>query len=104
MRQFSRRPGANRNDERGAVMVIVAVALTVLVLFAMFAIDVAHWFDYSRNLQNRADAAALAAGLEYGGTCLVSNPSAAKMATIGQIGQQYAGVGATSDMFYPYAG
>jgi hypothetical protein len=54
-------------SERGAVMVIVAAWLPVLALFAMFAIDVSHWFDYSRNLQNRADAAALAAGTQYAG-------------------------------------
>ena len=83
-------------------MVIVAVTLPILLLFVMFAIDVAHWFDYSRNLQNRADAAALAAGLEYGGTCAVSNPSATAMGNIGQVAQNYAGAGPTSDLFYPY--
>jgi hypothetical protein len=83
-------------------MVIFAIALPVLALFVMFAIDVAHWYDYSRNLQNRADAAALAAGLEYGGTCAVSSPSAAAMTNIGQVAQNYAGAGSTSDIFYPY--
>jgi len=83
-------------------MVIVAVTLPILLLFVMFAIDVAHWFDYSRNLQNRADAAALAAGLEYGGTCAVTNPSATAMGNIGQVAQNYAGAGSTSDLFYPY--
>jgi hypothetical protein len=83
-------------------MVLVAVALPVLALFVMFAIDVAHWFDYSRNLQNRADAAALAAGLEYGNTCESTTPSAAAMAAIGQFAQNYSGAAATSDLYYPY--
>jgi hypothetical protein len=89
-------------EERGAVMVIFAIALPVLALFVMFAVDVAHWFDYSRNLQNRADAAALAAGLEFGGTCAVANPSATAMTNIGQFAQNYAGAASTSDLFYPF--
>ncbi len=83
-------------------MVLVAVTLPVLALFVAFAIDVARWYDFSRNLQNRADAAALAGGLEYGGTCFASPPSATAMANIGQIAQNYAGVGANSDIYYPY--
>ena len=58
---------------------MVAIWLPVLALFVLFAIDFAHLFDYSRNLQNRADAAALAAGVEYGGTCATTTPSAAAM-------------------------
>src|SRR5215471_14341800 len=49
-------------------MVLVAVALLPLLLFAGFAVDSAHWWDYSRNLQNRADAAATAAGTAFMGT------------------------------------
>jgi hypothetical protein len=49
-------------------MVMVAVALLPLLLFAGFAIDISHWWDYSRNLQNRADAAATAAGTAFMGT------------------------------------
>ena len=102
MRAYLRRQASGPRDERGAVMVLVALTLPVLLLFTMFAIDVAHWFDYSRNLQNRADAAALAAGVEYGGTCEVANPSAAAMAKIGQVAQNYSGAGTNSDLFYPY--
>jgi Flp pilus assembly protein TadG len=90
------------HHERGAVMVLVAVTLPVLALFVAFAIDVSHWYDYSRNLQNRADAAALAAGLEFGGTCLVANPSTTSMNNIGQIAQNYSGAGSNSDLYYPY--
>ena len=59
----------DRSSERGAVIVMVALWLPVLALFLSFAVDFAHFFDYSRNLQNRADAAALAAGNALGGTC-----------------------------------
>jgi hypothetical protein len=72
-------------------MVLVAVALPVLVLFVAFGIEVGHWFDYSRNLQNRADAAALAAAVQYGGTCFGS-PTSGQTDVIGKVAQQYAGV------------
>jgi Flp pilus assembly protein TadG len=104
MRTPVRRQSSDPHGERGAVMVLVAVTLPVLALFVAFAIDVSHWFDYSRNLQNRADAAALAAGLEYGGTCLVSNPSAGAMTNIGQFAQNYSGAASNSDLYYPFAG
>ena len=77
-------------SERGAVIVMVAIWLPVLALFVSFAVDFAHFFDYSRNLQNRADAAALAASVAYGNTCF-SNPTAAQTDAIGKVAQQYAG-------------
>jgi hypothetical protein len=77
-------------DERGAVMVLVAVTLPVLFLFVAFGVEVGHWFDYSRNLQNRADAAALAAGDTYGGTCFGSYTKT-QTDGIGQVAQQYSG-------------
>lgn len=78
------------SSERGAVIVMVAVWLPVLALFVSFAVDFAHFFDYSRNLQNRADAAALAAGDAYGGTCF-GNYGTAQTDAIGQTAQQYSG-------------
>ena len=77
-------------SERGAVIVMVAIWLPVLALFVSFAVDFAHFFDYSRNLQNRADAAALAASVAYGNTCF-SSPTAAQTDAIGKVAQQYAG-------------
>jgi hypothetical protein len=90
-------------DEKGAVIVLFGVLLPVLALFAMFAIDVSHWWDYSRNLQSRADAAAFAAGLQYGNTCATSTPNAAAMAKIGEVAQLYSGPGVASDLPYPFA-
>src|SRR6476620_12801406 len=79
-----------RQSESGAVIVMVAIWLPVLALFVSFAIDFAHFFDYSRNLQNRADAAALAASVQYGNTCFGSATSA-QTDVIGKVAQQYAG-------------
>jgi Flp pilus assembly protein TadG len=77
-------------DERGAVMVLVAVTLPVILLFVAFGVEVGHWFDYSRNLQNRADAAALAAAVAYGNTCFTT-PTGAQTDVVGKVAQQYAG-------------
>jgi Putative Flp pilus-assembly TadE/G-like len=90
LRTFSPRRTFTARDERGAAMVLVAVTLPVLVLFVAFGIEVGHWYDYSRNLQNRADAAALAAAVAYGNTCS-SSPTAAQTDVIGKVAQQYAG-------------
>jgi hypothetical protein len=59
-----------------------------MVLFASFAIDTAHWWDYSRNLQNRADAAALAAGDRLAICLGSSNPP---VRGIGETAEQYSG-------------
>jgi hypothetical protein len=48
-------------DERGGVLVMVAVGLAVLLLFLVFVIDVGNWFVHKRHLQLQADAAAFAA-------------------------------------------
>jgi hypothetical protein len=95
----------NVADERGVVVVLFGILMPVLGLLTMFAIDTAHWWDYSRNLQTRADAAALAAGLQYGNTCATGTPSAAAMAKIGEAAQLYSGPGtvAASDLPYPFA-
>ncbi len=49
-------------DERGATLVIFALWLPVLALFATFVLDVGNWFEHRRHLQMQADAGALAAG------------------------------------------
>lgn len=89
-------------------MILVALWLPVLVIFAGLAIDVPHWFDYRRNLQTRADAAALAAGTAYGGTCFAAgvptDPRDPAYNTLGQTAQAYAGPPpATPDANLPYA-
>ena len=91
MRRLPHRRHSTARDERGAVMVLVAVTLPVIFLFVAFGVEVGHWYDYSRNLQNRADAAALAAGDAFGATCFGSNVTSAQTDVIGQTAQQYAG-------------
>ena len=49
-----------RKDERGAVAIIVALLMVVLVGFAALAVDVSAMWAEKRQLQNGADAAALA--------------------------------------------
>jgi Putative Flp pilus-assembly TadE/G-like len=82
--------------ERGTVLVLVAAAMFPMVGMLTFAIDVSHWFNYSRNLQNRADAAALAAGDSYGDICFRSSHGTQWLGLESQIGkwaQLYSGPG-----------
>jgi Flp pilus assembly protein TadG len=48
-------------EERGAVLVFVALFAPVAVLFLSFVLDVGNWYDRGRHLQLQADAGALAA-------------------------------------------
>jgi Putative Flp pilus-assembly TadE/G-like len=72
-------------DETGAVLLIVAAALTAIILIAAFVIDAANWFEHKRHLQLQADAAALAGGAAF------QNPGC-NNATIYAAARQYAGV------------
>jgi hypothetical protein len=49
-----------RENERGAVVVMVAVMLPLFALLLAFAIDTGHWWTHDRHLQTQADAGALA--------------------------------------------
>jgi hypothetical protein len=94
---------ARMKQERGSVMVIVALWLPLMLIFISFAIDAAHFWDFSRNLQNRADAAALAAGVQYGNACF-GTPSSGQLDGIGHAAQQYSGPpGPLADLPYGYA-
>ena len=48
--------------EDGGVLLMVALWLGTLVLFASFVIDIGNWFEHKRHLQLQADAGALAGG------------------------------------------
>ncbi len=52
-------------DERGSILVMAAVMVPVFLLLTAFVADVGQWYTHKRQLQNRADAAAFAAGVEY---------------------------------------
>jgi hypothetical protein len=76
------------------VLVLVAAAMFPFIALLSFAIDIPHYFDYSRNLQNRADAAALAGGLAYGNACTLDsygNPWTGLQSKIGKWAQLYSG-------------
>ena len=53
-------------EERGGILVLSAflIPIVFLVMFALI-VDTGTWFTHKRQLQNRADAGALAAGVEY---------------------------------------
>ena len=51
-------------NERGQVIVLAAVMIPVFLLMTALVLDAGSWFAHKRQLQNRADAAALAAGDE----------------------------------------
>jgi hypothetical protein len=51
---------AARSDERGFVLVTLAVSLVAFVAMSWFVVDVANWWMHKRHLQNQADAGALA--------------------------------------------
>ena len=52
-------------DERGGILVLAAVMIPVFLLLTALVVDVGNWYTHKRQLQNRADAGALAAGVEY---------------------------------------
>ncbi len=56
------------SNRRGSVMIMVAVAMVTVFAFAVLAIDISLVLLAKNQLQNAADAAALAAAIEYGHT------------------------------------
>ena len=55
----------NSRSERGSILVLAAVLIPVFLLMCGLVIDVGNWYTHKRQLQNKADAGALAAGVEY---------------------------------------
>lgn len=60
---------AELSDERGGVLVILAVFLPVLLMFGTFVVDVGNWFEHKRHLQLQVDAGALAGGGLFAAPC-----------------------------------
>jgi Flp pilus assembly protein TadG len=54
-----------RTSDRGAVLVMVAVWMPVLLLLMAFVVDTGNWWVHKRHLQMQADAAALAAAQDF---------------------------------------
>lgn len=97
----SRRVGSGTRaavrGESGAVMALAAITLPVLLLLTALVVDVGNWFTHDRQLQNRADAGALAGGVDYAANwaaCVQSDDPALKASTAAAIAAQartYAG-------------
>jgi Putative Flp pilus-assembly TadE/G-like len=88
----SRRGSLDRvRDDRGGVLVMVALWLPILLLVMVFVVDVGNWFVHKRHLQMQADAGALAGG--GGFTIPCSN------ATVEGIARKYAGDAGTTDPY-----
>lgn len=62
------RPGRARSRERGAVLVIVAIVLVVLIGFIALVVDVGRLYKVRGELQNASDSAALAGAAALDGT------------------------------------
>ena len=58
-----------RAGEGGAVVVMVALWLPVLLVFMTFVVDMGNWFVHKRHLQMQADAGALAGAQEFRFPC-----------------------------------
>jgi hypothetical protein len=56
--------------EQGAVLVMVALWLPLLLVFMTFVVDVGNWFVHKRHLQIQADSAALAAAQDFKFPCV----------------------------------
>jgi hypothetical protein len=83
-------------SEHGAVAVIVAVVSAALLTLSALVVSAGQWFTHKRQLQNRADAAAFAAGVEYStkwAACVGTDPTAKLNAAhaIISVARQYAG-------------
>ena len=89
-------------DERGAMIVLVALSITVMLAFTGLAVDVGWWYTIQRQNQSGADAAAISAAYQVlNGNTNVANdltPVATQAATL----NHYAG--ATPVVNYPYGG
>ena len=80
-------------DERGGVLVLASVMIPVFLLLTAVVIDVGNWYTHKRQLQNRADAAALAAGIEYAKSwkaCVYEGTDVAKLALKRKVSQEIA--------------
>jgi hypothetical protein len=88
------------SDANGATLVIVAIWLPVLVLFATFVLDVGNWFQHKRHLQTQADAGALAAGGSFNACFSGSGGSA----TVENMARKYAGDPGAAAVYNPQIG
>ena len=76
--------GARLGEESGSILVVSAVLIPVMLVLVAFVVDVGNWYTHKRQLQNRADAGALAAGVDFASSwagCVQDEDPALKAAT-----------------------
>jgi hypothetical protein len=83
-------------DEDGAVLVVVAAALSAIVLIVALVLSTASWFERHRHLQLQADAGALAGASSFNACVSASaaeraNPASTVNTTIENLAKQFAG-------------
>ena len=54
-----------RREERGGIFALSAILIPIFIVLAALVVDVGQWYAHKRQLQTRADSAALAAGVEF---------------------------------------
>ena len=79
----------------GAIMVMAAAWVPLMVLMAILVVDVGNWFEHKRHLQLQADAGAFAAAQEFGVVDPDLGCGAAANAAIDQRARQYGGIEGT---------
>jgi hypothetical protein len=57
--------GRRAREERGGVLILVAIGLPAFVMFGAFVINIGNWWVHKRHLQVQADAAALAGAMRF---------------------------------------
>ena len=90
-RRLRNKGTARLRGEAGTVLVLTAVMIPVFLMFTALVVDAGNWFVHKRQLQNRADAGALAAGVDYAANwaaCVQNDDPAVKTTTAGAIEAQ----------------
>lgn len=89
-------------DESGAILLLMAIALPVIVLLLAMSMDFGNWYVHKRQFENRVKAGALAAGVAYGtefAKCASASTRPAAEAAIVSAAKQYAGAPNTTGAF-----
>ena len=83
-------------SERGGILALSALIIPGFLLLTALVLDVGTWYTHKRSLQNRADAGALAAGVEYLSELAncAANPTGPAATTISDKAKLYAGAAA----------
>jgi Flp pilus assembly protein TadG len=68
MREINARPNHRRHSERGSILAMTAVSMLTLLLATGLAVDISHFYTAKAELQNAADAAALAGASQLNST------------------------------------